>query len=145
MGDEPAPAPTPASGSRVRARLATRPWRRIGIGAALVALAVAVVPPLRSAAAGAVSRAVVVVASPLAPDVGGFGNLPQPTRILAADGTAVAELDGGERREQVRVGDLPPHVPRAVLAAEGARFYHHHGVDPEALLREVTRNALEEK
>jgi monofunctional biosynthetic peptidoglycan transglycosylase len=35
---------------------------------------------------------------------------------------------------------LGPHLPRAVIAAEDARFYEHHGLDVEALRRAVEDN-----
>ena len=107
----------------------------------LVLFLVAVVPPLRRAAAMALSKVVLTLSSPWAPSIGNFKELPQPSRIVAADGTELARLDNGERREPVHLKDLPPHVTQAVLAAEDADFYHHGGVDPEAVLRAVVRSA----
>lgn len=52
----------------------------------------------------------------------------QVTRVLAKDGTTLAELFT-ERRTVVHIEDLPAHVTRAFLAAEDASFYEHEGID----------------
>ncbi len=53
---------------------------------------------------------------------------PQITRILARDGTLLAELFT-QRRTLVAIGSLPAHVKLAVLAAEDAGFYEHEGLN----------------
>jgi len=53
---------------------------------------------------------------------------PQVTRVLARDGTVLAELFT-QRRTVVSIGSLPPHVKLAVLAAEDAGFYEHEGLN----------------
>jgi penicillin-binding protein 1A len=53
---------------------------------------------------------------------------PQVTRILARDGSVLAELFT-ERRTLVAIETLPDHVKRAVLAAEDASFYEHEGIN----------------
>ena len=52
----------------------------------------------------------------------------QVTRVVARDGTTLAELFT-ERRTVVGIEDLPPHVLLAVLAAEDANFYNHDGIN----------------
>lgn len=52
----------------------------------------------------------------------------QVTRVLARDGTLLAELFT-ERRTIVKIDDLPAHVKLAVLAAEDANFYNHEGIN----------------
>ncbi len=52
----------------------------------------------------------------------------QVTRVLARDGTLLAELFT-ERRTVVSIDELPPHVKLAVLAAEDAGFYVHEGLN----------------
>ncbi|HEX2700133.1 MAG TPA: transglycosylase domain-containing protein [Acidimicrobiales bacterium] len=99
------------------------------------------VPPLRRTAALVSSRVVLFVLSPLAPDISGFDDLAQGSRVVAADGTVLAELDGAQRRDPVRLATLPEHVRRAVLAAEDANFYSHGGIDPSAVFRAFLRNA----
>lgn len=52
----------------------------------------------------------------------------QVTRVLARDGTTLAELFT-ERRTIIGIEELPPHVILAVLAAEDANFYNHEGIN----------------
>ena len=70
---------------------------------------------------------------------GGRYRPPQVTRILARDGTVLAELFT-ERRTVVPIGSLPPHVKLAVLAAEDARFYEHEGLNYLGMLRAMAVN-----
>lgn len=59
--------------------------------------------------------------------------------ILAADGQALShrgDLLGGN----VTLADLPPYVPKAVIATEDQRFYYHFGVDPIGLVRAMALN-----
>jgi penicillin-binding protein 1A len=100
---------------------------------------IAVVPPFRKAAAVGLSRLILAVAEPWAPGIGNFDDLPKASRILAADGSELAVLDGGERREPITLDKVPPHVVHAVLAAEDASFYDHGGIDPTAVVRAVVR------
>ncbi|MBW3650154.1 MAG: penicillin-binding protein [Actinobacteria bacterium] len=122
-------------------RLKGLPWARI-IGATLVAVVVVgLVPPLRRAVAVGTSKAILFVASPLAPPIADFKKLPETTRLLATDGSLVAELDKAQRREAIELKALPKHVPQAVLAAEDEDFYQHSGVDPKAVFRAFLRTA----
>ena len=41
----------------------------------------------------------------------------------------------------VRLEDVSPHLPKAVMAAEDRRFYSHFGVDPVGLSRALVANA----
>jgi penicillin-binding protein 1A len=121
---------TRAERVRSRRRVAT------GVLAFLAVLAViTVVAPLRRVASDALSRVVFWAASPLTPSLGGFTDLPQSTHVLAADGSDLGRIDGTRGSAPVKLSDLPPIVPHAVLAAEDANFYHHAGVDPAALAR----------
>ncbi len=63
----------------------------------------------------------------------------QTTRVLARDGTLLAELFT-ERRTVVAVKDLPAHVKLAVLAAEDAGFYEHEGLNYWGILRALVVN-----
>ncbi len=88
-----------------------------------------------------------------------FGDIPPEPVRLALEGKVVAAVDRlgdekgelrallepelvgtytggvtGERRP-VLLAELPPHVVRAFLAAEDARFLSHPGIDPIGLLR----------
>lgn len=40
-----------------------------------------------------------------------------------------ARLFGSENREAVKLEDVSPYIPKAVIALEDKRFYDHHGVD----------------
>ncbi len=64
---------------------------------------------------------------------------PQVTRVLARDGTLLAELFV-ERRTVVPIESLPNHVKLAVLAAEDARFYEHEGLNYFGIARAMLRN-----
>src|SRR3954447_19789440 len=112
------------------------PWRRIALGSFLALVMVLVVPPFRRAATAVTSRAALVVVAPFAPSISGLDELPQASKIVAADGTIVGRL-GKEERQPAQLRHLPPHVVHAVLAAEDAGFYQHGGVDLAALGRAV--------
>lgn len=63
----------------------------------------------------------------------------QVTRVLARDGTMLAELFT-ERRTIVKIEDLPLHLKRAVLAAEDATFYEHEGLNYAGIARAMLVN-----
>lgn len=65
----------------------------------------------------------------------GLGDRPLTTRVLAADGTLLAEWHAGEDRVPVRFEDLPRHLVDAVVAIEDERFWQHSGVDLQAVAR----------
>lgn len=64
---------------------------------------------------------------------------PVVTTFYAADGTPMAEFYH-ERRYLVRIQDIPPHVVKAFLAAEDARFYEHPGIDIWSVFRATLVN-----
>jgi penicillin-binding protein 1A len=88
-----------------------------------------------------ISRAILFTASPLTPYVGALEDLPPTSRVVARDGTLLAELTAGEARIPVAIETLPAHVSRALLAAEDEHFYDHSGVDPEAVFRALWSTA----
>ncbi|HVS02679.1 MAG TPA: PBP1A family penicillin-binding protein [Thermoanaerobaculia bacterium] len=57
----------------------------------------------------------------------------------------LASYRGDRLRESrpVRLGDLPPHVVRAVLAAEDASFFKHPGISPVGIVRAALVNLKE--
>ncbi|MCA9537290.1 MAG: PBP1A family penicillin-binding protein [Myxococcales bacterium] len=59
---------------------------------------------------------------------------PQVSRVLAADGTVIAELYD-ERRTVVDRAQIPDLLVHAVLSAEDADFYRHEGLDYTGMLR----------
>ena len=110
-------------------------------GLALALVLVVAIPPVRRAAALATSKVIVFVASPLAPDIADFEQLSQTSKLVAVDGSPLAELDKSERRVPIQVDALPEHVTQAVLAAEDQDFYSHDGVDSSAIFRAFLRSA----
>ena len=121
-------------------RIKSLPWLPIGGGVAVCLVLIAAVAPLRRAVANLTSKVILVVASPFAPGIKGFEDLPDASRVVAKDGAEVGLL-GTEQRDPVRLDQMPPHVTQAVLAAEDADFYSHSGVDPSAVFRAMINNA----
>ena len=67
----------------------------------------------------------------------------ETSRVLAADGTVLAQLHAEQDREVVALADIPQHLRDAVIAVEDQRFYDHGGVDGRAIVRAVVENARE--
>src|SRR5216683_1152540 len=69
-----------------------------------------------------------------------------PVEIVSAIDDAapepIARLYGNDWRatKPVDIHDLPDYVPRAFVAAEDVRFYHHPGIDPIGLARAMFVN-----
>src|SRR5690606_18452209 len=63
----------------------------------------------------------------------------QVTRVLARDGTLLAELFT-ERRTIVGIDELPPHVKLALLAAEDANSYNLEGLNYLGIARAFVVN-----
>ncbi|WP_237480897.1 transglycosylase domain-containing protein [Lichenibacterium dinghuense] len=66
---------------------------------------------------------------------------PPNIAIQGDDGTPLANR-GDTGGAAIRLGDLPPYLPRAFVAIEDRRFYKHWGVDPAGIARAVLANAL---
>jgi len=64
---------------------------------------------------------------------------PPDIQILGVDGSVLADR-GDTGGAAVRLGDLPPYLPKAFVAIEDRRFYYHFGVDPVGILRAVVRD-----
>ena len=75
------------------------------------------------------------------PDVGDLNAATRRPSVtfLAADGAAFATF-GDVYGAAVRLAELPPHLPQAVLATEDRRFFDHPGLDPIGLLRATAAN-----
>ena len=109
---------------------------------------------------GVVGVAGVLVAAVLLPFTGGLGlaarnsvqafddqpcdvepKTPSQRSVMyAADGTAIASFYN-QNRTIISAKDIPKVMRQAITAIEDRRFYEHHGVDPEALLRAVVKNS----
>jgi penicillin-binding protein 1A len=79
-----------------------------------------------------------------ASDLPGFKNLteyrpPVVTTVYTHDGKVLGNLFA-EKRFLSSLGEMPPFLPKAFLAAEDSSFYVHEGVDPIAILRAFLRN-----
>ena len=64
---------------------------------------------------------------------------PANIMVVAADGSVLANR-GETGGEEVRLFELPKHLPQAVLAIEDRRFYSHFGFDPVGLARAAYAN-----
>ena len=62
--------------------------------------------------------------------------------LLAADGSLIASY-GDLYGDSVRLADLPPYLPAAVLATEDRRFYSHFGIDLRGVARALYVNVKE--
>lgn len=62
-----------------------------------------------------------------------------PLRVFTADGVLIGEF-GEERRDLVRIEDVPDLMKKAILAAEDERFYRHGGVDYAGVARAAISN-----
>ena len=60
--------------------------------------------------------------------------LQTPLRIYSSEGKLIAEF-GEKKRTPLEYSQIPPTFIQAILAAEDARFFSHHGVDVKGLSR----------
>jgi penicillin-binding protein 1A len=63
------------------------------------------------------------------------------SKVYAGDGTQIAEFES-EHRIPVTIGQVPPLVIHAFLAAEDRDFYNHPGIDPAAIVRAAMSDLL---
>lgn len=66
---------------------------------------------------------------------------PPNVEIVDAAGTIIANR-GDTGGEEIRLSDMSPFLPEAVVAIEDRRFYHHFGVDPIGLSRAMLTNLV---
>jgi penicillin-binding protein 1A len=59
-----------------------------------------------------------------------------PLRVYTADGYLIKEI-GEERREVVKIENVPDILKQALLAAEDEGFYEHMGIEPVGIARAV--------
>ncbi|HUY04724.1 MAG TPA: transglycosylase domain-containing protein, partial [Rhodocyclaceae bacterium] len=64
-----------------------------------------------------------------------------PLRVYTADDHLIGEF-GEERRDLVRITDVPLIMKQAILAAEDERFYQHGGIDVQGILRAAYANFI---
>ncbi|MBW1889800.1 MAG: PBP1A family penicillin-binding protein [Deltaproteobacteria bacterium] len=63
------------------------------------------------------------------------------TRILAGDGTLLAELYI-ENRDPVSIHEMPPDLLAAIIATEDRKFFDHSGIDVKGIMRAAVRDVL---
>ena len=82
-----------------------------------------------------------VYLKPALPDVGSLRDvqLQVPLRVYTRDGRLIAAI-GDQRRIPVRYEQLPKKLVQAFLATEDDRFFQHHGVDWQGILRAAVAN-----
>jgi penicillin-binding protein 1A len=78
---------------------------------------------------------------PALPDVASLREvqLQVPLRIYSRDGKLIQSI-GEQRRIPVRYEQLPKQLVQAFLATEDDRFFRHHGVDWQGILRAAVAN-----
>ena len=67
--------------------------------------------------------------------------LPESTRILAADGTPIADLYQ-QNRVEVTIDQISKPMQEAILAIEDSRFYEHNGIDFRGTVRAYVTNQI---
>jgi len=61
------------------------------------------------------------------------------TTVYAEDGRKIGEFFK-ERRIVIPLGEVPPLLVKAFIAAEDSRFFQHQGIDPFSILRAALKN-----
>src|SRR5712672_1174737 len=82
-----------------------------------------------------------VYLKPALPDVSSLRDvqLQVPLRVYTRDGRLIASI-GDQRRIPMRYDQLPRKLIQAFLATEDDRFFQHHGVDWQGILRAAVAN-----
>ncbi len=82
-----------------------------------------------------------VYLKPALPDVSSLRDvqLQVPLRVYTRDGRLIASI-GDQRRIPVSYAELPKKLIQAFLATEDDRFFQHHGVDWQGILRAAVAN-----
>src|SRR5579871_1370042 len=61
-------------------------------------------------------------------------NRPQALTFTDEKGDVVG-VRGAIVGDRLKLSEMPPYLPAAFLSMEDRNFYHHHGIDPNGLLR----------
>ncbi|MCX6759783.1 MAG: transglycosylase domain-containing protein, partial [Candidatus Nealsonbacteria bacterium] len=65
----------------------------------------------------------------------------ESTKIYDRTGkTLLYELYGEEKRQIKPLSEISNYLQKAVISAEDAKFYQHHGIDPEGIIRSIGIN-----
>ncbi|MEA2443392.1 MAG: penicillin-binding protein, partial [Thermoleophilales bacterium] len=60
--------------------------------------------------------------------------------VYAADGSVLGYVQSDIVRQERPFDEMPVTLRQAVVSIEDARFYEHHGVDPEGIVRAAVKN-----
>src|SRR5436309_6224994 len=62
------------------------------------------------------------------------------SEVFAADGSRLGYVQSSEIRTPIQWNDIPVALRQATVAIEDKRFYEHHGVDYEGVIRAGRKN-----
>jgi len=91
----------------------------------------------------AVAAGAIYAVSRNLPSLDELQRVKQPVNTTVYDSTGkvlLAELHGGQNRVIVRTAQIPDVMKQATVAVEDQRFYEHHGVDFQGLIRAMALN-----
>ena len=74
------------------------------------------------------------------PSVLGVPTPPQISYLYASDGKTLISTFYDENRHDITLADMPMVIRNAIIAAEDQRFYQHHGVDLQGVVRAFLSN-----
>ena len=69
-----------------------------------------------------------------------FQNLPENTLLYDRNSHVYAVIKGLENRESITLNQMGTYMPFATVSIEDARFFHHVGIDPIAIMRALVVN-----
>lgn len=90
---------------------------------------------------GVIWAALFLILAPEMPDTSSLWKVKKSpgVTVLASDGSVVAQR-GVFNSTMVGVAEMPPHLPRAIIATEDRRFYGHFGMDVIGFFRAMVAN-----
>lgn len=65
-----------------------------------------------------------------------------PSVLLDRNGKVITEFYSDEKRDIVSLEAIPEFLIQGLIAWEDESFYHHHGVNPIAIMRAMVNNML---
>lgn len=65
--------------------------------------------------------------------------IPQTSQLYTSDGKFIASFYD-ENRVYTKINEIPAKMQHAMVAAEDQRFYKHHGIDPQGMVRALVAN-----
>jgi penicillin-binding protein 1A len=124
---------------------ARRPWLGLVRPIAAACVLALVIGVLTALPTGVVMAGSVKAAGKGLPDLADLRPLDQPerTEVYDVNGKLIEVLKSEQDRIVVPLAAVPVMVQNAVVAAEDARFYDHHGVDQRGILRALFTDIAE--